>query len=339
MSRSSAEVAVAGFVEVSQRNAGHSESGEYERALLKLTQRAERRRISSSTAVLKRAASRLGIPFEFITRRQLRLGHGVHQQRCLSTMGGSTSYSAVLMSLDKHVSNLQLTQLSLPVPRQFKVANVAEGVTALERIGGAVVVKPIQGNQGRGITIGVKNRQEVDAAFQLAAAEGHGVLIEELVVGKDYRLTVIGGKFAAALMCVPPQIRGDGVHTIRQLIDELNAEPDRDKLRFSPITFDHELEDHLDALGYRLGSIPAPGQLIAVRATGHVSRGGIPIDVTDLVHPDNRKVSEDAVRAIGTRDCWRGLRFTRYFPILPRNWWSDRRGELASGHWHASVAT
>ena len=126
MSRSSAEVAVAGFVEVSQLHAGHSESGEYERALLKLTQRAERRRISSSTAVLKRAASRLGIPFEFITRRQLRLGHGVHQQRCLSTMGGSTSYSAVLMSLDKHVSNLQLTQLSLPVPRQFKVANVAE---------------------------------------------------------------------------------------------------------------------------------------------------------------------------------------------------------------------
>ena len=97
----------------------------------------------------------------------------------------------------------------------------------------------------------MKNPQEVDAAFQLAAAEGHGVLIEELVPGKDYRLTVIGGKFAAALMCVPPQVRGDGVHTIRQLIDELNAEPDRDKLRFSPITFDHELEDHLDALGYR----------------------------------------------------------------------------------------
>ncbi len=299
MSRSSAEVAVAGFVEISRQNAGHSRSGEYELALLKLTQRAERRRISSSTAVLKRAASRLGIPFEFITRRQLRLGHGVCQQRCLSTMGGSTSYSAVLMSLDKHVSNLQLTQLSLPVPRQFKVANIAEAVAALERIGRPVVVKPVQGNQGRGITIGVKNPQEIDAAFQLAASEEHGVLIEELVLGKDYRLTVVGGKFAAALLCVPPQIRGDGVRTIRQLIDELNAEPDRDKLRFSPITFDDELRDHLDSLGYGLDSIPAPGQLIAVRATGHVSRGGIPIDVTDLVHPDNRKVSEEAARAMG----------------------------------------
>jgi cyanophycin synthetase len=89
------------------------------------------------------------------------------------------------------------------------------------------------------------------------------------------------------------------VRTIRQLIDELNAEPDRDKLRFSPITFDDELEDHLDALGYGLESIPAPGEIIAVRATGHVSRGGIPIDVTDLVHPDNRRVSEEAARAIG----------------------------------------
>ena len=74
-------------------------------------------------------------------------------------------------------------------------------------------------------------------------------------MGKDSdRLTVIGGKFAAALMCVPPQIRGDGVHTIRQLIQRAErAEPDRDKLRFSPITLDHELEDYLDALGYRLG--------------------------------------------------------------------------------------
>jgi cyanophycin synthetase len=299
MSRLSAEIAVAGFAEMIQLNARQSATEEFKQLLLKLTERAEKRRISSSTAVLKNAASQLGIPFEFVTRRQVRLGYGVRQERCFATLAGSTSFSAAKVSLDKRESNRQLTQLALPVPRQIKVTDVAEAIDAFKRIGGPIVVKPVKGNQGRGISIGVQTPQDIEVAYRRADAERSGVLVEELVHGNDYRLTVVGGKFAAALLCVPPQVQGDGIRTIRRLINELNTEPDRDKLRFSPVTFDDELKEHLGTLGYTLNSIPAPGEIIAVRATGHVSRGGIPIDVTDLVHPDNRKIAEETARIVG----------------------------------------
>jgi cyanophycin synthetase len=203
------------------------------------------------------------------------------------------------MALDKRQTNRQLAQLALPVPRQVATASAAEAVAALKLIGAPVVVKPARGNQGRGITVGVQEPQDVAAAFQCAHAEGTGVLIEEFVSGNDYRLTVVGGKFAAALLCIPPLIEGDGVRRVRQLIEELNAEPDRDKMRLSPVAFDNELEGHLGAHGYTLDSVPAPGAIIPIRKTGHVSRGGIPIDVTDLVHRDNREASERAARAVG----------------------------------------
>jgi cyanophycin synthetase len=299
MSRLSAETAVAGFAELTQPNGGRSASDSFKQMLLQLAERAEKRRISSSTAVLKTAASQLGVPFEFVTRKQVRLGYGVRQERCFATLAGSTSFSAAKLSLDKRESNRQLTQLALPVPRQIKVADVPEAIAACERLGGPMVVKPVTANQGRGITIGVQTPRDIETAFKRADAEGSGVIVEELVHGNDYRITIVGGKFVAALLCVPPQVQGDGVRTLRRLINELNAEPDRDKLRFSPVTFDDELKEHLGSLGYTLNSVPEPGEVVPVRATGHVSRGGIPIDVTELVHPDNKKVAEETARVVG----------------------------------------
>jgi cyanophycin synthetase len=299
MSRLSLEVAVRGFAELLRDNAEQPAGENYRDSFSRLIQRAARRRLSGSTTVLRTAALRLEIPFELITRRQLLFGQGVRQQQCFSTMTASTSFSAAKMALDKRQSNRKLDQLSLPVPRQASVNDVAEAIAALRRIGGQAVVKPARGNHGRGITVGVKTAADMAAAFQRADAEGTGVLIEELVLGNDYRLTIVGGKLAATLLCIPPQIRGDGVRTIRQLVEELNCEWDRAKQLLSPVAIDDELEALLRESGCTLDTIPTLGAAIAIRRTGHVSRGGIPIDVTDLVHPDNQKVSEDAARAIG----------------------------------------
>lgn len=300
-SRASLEVAMGGFGELVRHCLGQQSTCLYEDALSRFIQAAAERRLSSSTSVIRTAAYRHGIPFEFITRQQLRVGQGACQQRMFSTMAASTSFGAAKLALDKRLTNRQLAQLSLPVPRQVAVTCAAEAIAALEQLGGTVVVKPTRGNQGRGVSVGIREAQDVVAAFQRASAEGTGagVVIEECVSGSDYRLTVVGGKFAAALLLVPPEIKGDGIRCVRQLIEELNAEPDRDKMRLSPIAFDDELVTYLGSLGFTLDSVLAPGAIIAVRATGHVSRGGIPIDITDIVHPDNRKASEQAARAVG----------------------------------------
>jgi cyanophycin synthetase len=299
MSRRSGEIAVSGLVELIQSNSVQPENSTYEYSFLQLIRRAENRRISNSTSVMKLAAARERIPFELITRQQIRLGHGARQKLCLSTLMPSTPFRAVKLALNKRHCNLYLANLSLPVPHQIDVADADEAAAALKRIGGPVVVKPKRGNQGRGVTIGVQKPQDMAIAFQNAVNEEAGVIVEEYVRGRDYRLTVVGGEFTAALLCVPPQVQGDGVRTVQQLIQELNDEPDRDNIRLSPIRIDSELESYLDASGYTLSSIPARDALIQLRSTGHLARGGIPVDVTNLVHADNRELCERASRAVG----------------------------------------
>ena len=299
MSRSSATLAFEGMGELLTQASGIADGGLFESGLQSVKERAIRRRLSGSTSLLKTAANRRGIPSECITGQHLRLGEGIRQHHFFSSLMGSTSFGAAKLALDKRHCNRRLAELSLPVPLQISVADPEEALTAATEIGWPVVIKPSKGNQGRGVTVGLHTAQEVGPAFDYASSEQSGVVVEEWVPGRDYRLLVVGGRFVAALTCLPPTVTGDGKRTVRELVEKLNEEPDRDDLRLSRVTINSEMERHLANERLGIDDVLSQGRTIALRASGHVATGGIPIDVTDRVHPDNRSMAERAAAAVG----------------------------------------
>ncbi|OHV63917.1 hypothetical protein LCM4577_11485 [Mesorhizobium sp. LCM 4577] len=269
-------------------------------------ERAKKRRLSNSTAVLVAAAKRKCIPFEFVARNHLRLGHGKHQKQLFSTISGSTSFASAKTALDKRLSNRLLAQAGMTVPRQITVRTKAEAVSAAKQLGKSVVVKPAQANQGRGVSVKLRGRLAVEEAFERAYAlrnrkhtENSGVLVEQYVAGSEYRATVVDYRLVAAVICRPPEVIGDGEKTLRNLIEELNGEPDRDGRQLSRVEIDDELLRHIRQHRLSLESVPADGKRVILRPTGHLARGGVPVDVTDEVHPENQQLCERIARAFG----------------------------------------
>ncbi|MER9701198.1 MULTISPECIES: ATP-grasp domain-containing protein [unclassified Mesorhizobium] len=266
-------------------------------------ERAKKRRLSNSTAVLVAAAKRNRIPFEFVARNHLRLGQGKNQKQLFSTISGSTSFASAKVALDKRLGNRLLAQAGLPVPRQLTVRSKSEAVAAAKQLGKSVVVKPAQGNQGRGVSVKLRGRRAIEAAFdiacQVAQSDRYGVLVEEFIAGPEYRATIVDFRVVAAVLCCPPQVTGDGEKTLRHLIDDLNREPDRDGRRLSPLEIDDDLLRHLSLHHLTMETIPIAGQQVVLRPNGHLARGGVPVDVTNSVHPDNHKLCERIARVIG----------------------------------------
>lgn len=295
ISRRSAEVAVAGVSNLVLGGLGDRHKAD----LSDLLERAARRRLSGSTSVLRAAARARGLMVGAGNGQHLHLGEGARQQYLFSSLSGSTSFGATKLALDKRSCNRRLAEVFLPVPRQISVTDPDAALAAAAQVGFPVVVKPSKGNQGRGVTVGVRGPQDVEPAFAAAIECESGVLIEELVPGQAYRLLVVDGRTVAAAMCEPPVVTGNGASTVRELIAELNAEPDRDDFRLSPVLLDAKLDARLAELDLVLDDVPEAGRRVQLLPHGHVATGGLPIDVTDLVHPDNRAVAEAAAAAIG----------------------------------------
>jgi cyanophycin synthetase len=297
VSRAAADLAARGLAEIAGNAPIRGPS--FNEGLHDLLDRRRRRQLSGSTAVLKAAALRRGIPCEVASGQHLVLGHGARQQHLFSSLTGTTSLRAAKLSLDKRRCNRRLAGLSLPVPKQIRVEDAQSAADALALMGGPAVVKPLKGNQGRGITVGVRKPEDVQVAFDRAFSEKSGVLVEEWVQGTDCRLLVVGGRFVAAIASQPAEVVGDGRRTVRELVAELNAEEDRDDVRLSPVPVDAALERHLAGQGLDLDAVVDAGRVVSLAAHGHVATGGVPHDVTDLVHPENRRLAERAAIAVG----------------------------------------
>ncbi len=264
---------------------------------------AQRRALGPSTAALVRSAADRGIPWLRLNDYSLvQFGHGRYQQRIQATTTGNTSNIAVELAGDKEETNAILRDLGLPVPAQLIVRSAPEAVSAAERIGYPVVLKPLSGNHGRGVSINLKTGEEVELAFEKAAEHGSTVVVESFIEGFDHRLVVIDGKLVAAAKRVPGHVIGDGRHTIEELVDIVNQDPRRgvghEKV-LTRIEFDHQADRLLATLGYDRTTVPAEGELVYLRSTANLSTGGTAIDVTDTVHPDNRQMAIRAVKAIG----------------------------------------
>ncbi len=264
---------------------------------------AQRRALGPSTASLVKAAEDRGIPWLRLNRYSLvQFGHGKLQQRIQATTTTRTSNIAVELAGDKEDTNELLRDMGLPVPAQRMVHSADEARQAAQRIGLPVVVKPLNANHGRGVSINLTSADDVEAAFNKAREHSRAVLVESYIEGFDHRLLVVDGKLVAAAKRVPGHVIGNGRNTIRQLVDEINQDPRRG-VGHEKVLTRIELDDQATRLlaekGYDEFSVPAEGELVFLRSTANLSTGGTAIDVTDSIHPDNREMAERTVKVVG----------------------------------------
>ena len=267
--------------------------------------RAERTAFGPSTqAIIDEAVSR-DIPWIRLNQYSLvQLGQGVHAKRIRATMTSATSAIAVDVASDKDLTTRLLGAAGLPVPRQESVRTVDQAVRVAERIGYPVVVKPLDGNHGRGVCLDLQDADAVREAFPIAQEQSRrgSVIVESFVVGKDYRCLIIDGRMAAIAERVPASVTGDGQSTVQQLVDLTNADPRRgvghEKV-LTRIKIDAAAEEVLKAQGHTLDSVPAAGETVKLALTGNMSTGGISIDRTFEAHPENVEIAEEAARMIG----------------------------------------
>lgn len=264
---------------------------------------AQRRAFGPSTASLVKAAEARDIPWIRLNRQSLvQFGHGRYQQRIQATTTGKTSNIGVELASDKEETNGILRDLGLPVPMQRMVNNSSDAKRAAKRIGFPVVLKPLAGNHGRGVSINLKTKKEVEVAFDKAREHGRNVIVEGYIEGFDHRLLVVNDKLVAAAKRMPGHVVGDGKSTIEELVDIVNSDPRRGVGHEKVLTrldFDHQAERLLKKLGYDRNTVPKKDEVVFLRSTANLSTGGTAIDVTDIIHPDNRVMAERTIKAIG----------------------------------------
>jgi cyanophycin synthetase len=264
---------------------------------------AQSRAFGPSTGSLVQAAEERGIPWIRLNRQSLvQFGHGKYQRRIQATTTSDTSNIAVELASDKEETNSILRDLGLPVPKQRLVRSSRDAKRAAERIGFPVVLKPLAGNHGRGVSINLKTPEEVEVAFDKAGEHGRNVIVESYLEGHDHRILVVNGELVAASKRVPGHVVGDGKQSIEQLVDVVNEDPRRGVGHEKVLTrleLDHQADRLLTKLGYDRNTVPAKGETVYLRSTANLSTGGTAIDVTDTIHPDNREMAVRSIKAIG----------------------------------------
>jgi cyanophycin synthetase len=286
-----------------EREAHLSGAFDFQEELEGLVRLAQRRAFGPSTAALVHAAEERDIPWIRLNDRSLvQLGHGKFQRRIQATVTSETKHIAVDIASDKRLTNQILSDLGLPCPRQMRVRGPNDAVEAARRIGFPVVVKPLDGNHGKGVSINLLTPEAVKVAFDKAYEHSSVVIVESFQEGHDYRILVVEGKVVAAAERVPGHVIGDGRHSIAELIEITNADPRRgighEKV-LTRLEIDHQAERLLEDAGLTVDSVLAAGRVFYLRSTGNLSTGGTSIDKTDAMHYDNRVMAERAVKAIG----------------------------------------
>jgi cyanophycin synthetase len=256
----------------------------------------------STHSIVDEAVSR-GIPMIRLNQYSLvQLGYGIHQKRIQATISSKTSSIAVDIACDKETTKNLLDNVGIPVPCGSVVETREDAVEKGSHLGFPLVVKPIDGSQGRGMTVNVTDEESLKRAFDKAHNLSKKVIVEEYVEGNDYRILVINNQFVAASHRKPAHIIGDGKKTVRELVDEVNKDPQRGfghENVLTKITIDEMTESILSFQGLAPESILEEGRLFYLKTTANLSTGGTAADVTDVVHPANKALAERAAKVIG----------------------------------------
>ncbi|HBE19347.1 MAG TPA: cyanophycin synthetase [Cyanobacteria bacterium UBA11149] len=257
----------------------------------------------STEAIVKEAEAR-GIPWlPLSARAMIQLGYGVHQKRIQATLSNHSGILAVELACDKEGTKQILRDAGVPVPKGTVVHYIDELQDAIADVGGyPIVIKPLNGNHGRGITIDIRNWEEAEKAYDIAKEISRAVIVERYYAGFDHRVLVVNGKVVAVAQRIPAHVVGDGHSTIRELIDQTNLDPHRGDGHDNVLTrivIDETSLGVLERQGYGLDSVPKKGNVCYLRATANLSTGGIAVDHTDDIHPDNIWLAERVSKIIG----------------------------------------
>ncbi|HYC68219.1 cyanophycin synthetase [Brevundimonas sp.] len=275
-----------------------------EAALPLLKDSRRRAQFGPSTQALVDAARRRGIPVTRLNGHSLvQLGWGANQRRLRASVTGRTGLIASELAGDKAEAKALLAAIGCPVARGTVVRTAEQAVAGAKGLKRPLVVKPLDGNHGRGVTTGLRSDAEITAAFELAVRHSRHVIVEEELPGRDHRILVVDGQVVAVAERVPAQVIGDGVRTITELVAEANADPRRGDGHENLLTRirldDQAARDILERQGLTVDSVPAAGQVVALRTTANLSSGGVAIDRTDVIHPDNAAIARRAALAVG----------------------------------------
>jgi cyanophycin synthetase len=266
---------------------------------------AERAALGPSTQAILDEANLRDIPWIRLNQQSLvQLGHGVHQKRIRATITSQTSSLGVDIASDKKLTNQLLAGTGVPVPRAEVVRSADEAAAAAGRIGYPVAVKPVDGNHGRGVILNLADEAAVRTGYDVARGESRqgGVVVESFLVGNDYRCLVVGGVLRAVAQRIPAHVEGDGTHTLGELVDLTNADPRRgighEKV-LTRIGLDSESIGYAREQGFEMADPVSAGQRVFLKRTGNMSTGGISIDRTEEIHPENAEIAELAAKVVG----------------------------------------
>ena len=278
-------------------------SFDFAHELRELIDFAQRRQLGPSTGSLVRAAEERDIPWLRLNDYSLvQLGHGKYQKRIQATVTSETRHIAVEIASDKEETNRILGDLGLPVPRQRTVRSAEQAVRAAERLGYPVVIKPLDANHGRGVTLDIENADQVRTAFEKAREHARTIIVENYLKGFDHRMLVVNGELVAVAKRVPGHVVGDGKSTIAELVDIVNSDPRRG-IGHEKVLTRLELDDQAARLmaqrNVTAAYVVPKDEIFYLRSTGNLSTGGTAIDLTDQVHPDNAEMAIRAAKAIG----------------------------------------
>jgi cyanophycin synthetase len=284
----------------------HGMTFDVQAALAELRESDEDQRLGPSTGSIADAAKTRGIPVRRLTSGSLvQLGWGAKQRRIQAAEIDRTSAIAESVAQDKELTKRLLHAAGVPVPFGRPVGGLEDAWAAANEIGMPVVVKPQDGNQGKGVTVNVRSRSHLEIAYR-AAAEFGTVMVERFLPGNDFRLLVVGEKLVVAARRDPPHVVGDGRHTVRELVDQVNADPRRGEGHATSLTkirFDEIAIARLDVQGLTPDSIPAKGRRVVLRNNANLSTGGTATDVTDDVHPEVAARAVAAAQMVGLHVC------------------------------------
>ncbi|ANN77077.1 cyanophycin synthetase [Bordetella flabilis] len=270
-----------------------------EDTVARLRRMVDRHCLGPSTACIVDAADDRDIPaIRLFEGNLVQLGYGARQRRIWTAETDRTSAIAEGISRDKDLTKRLLAECGVPVPEGRLVESPEEAWEVAQDIGVPVVVKPYDGNHGRGVFTNLNSQEEIASAYAVAEEEGSGVLVERFVVGNEHRLLVVGGRMVAAARGEPAWVVGDGEHSIEDLIDlQINTDPRRGRgedCPLNPVRLDSAARLEIARQGYEAASVPAAGRRVLIQRNGNVA-----FDVTDRVHPEVSHAVTLAARVVG----------------------------------------
>lgn len=256
----------------------------------------------SASSIVEEAKKR-NIPVTRIGNESLiQLGYGKSSRIIESTLTDATSCISADIASNKQLTKLILKDNQIPVPVGKVVYSEIYAKVAADEIGRPVVIKPYDGNQGKGVHLNLESDEQILSAFKEASKYSNKIIVEQFIKGKDYRILVIGDKVRVVSERLPALVVGDGINSIEKLVEITNQDENRGEHHEKPLTkikLDEAVLNVLSKKGFDKNYIPSAGEKVVLRENANLSTGGTAIDCTDIIHPDNQDVAVRAAKAIG----------------------------------------